>query len=282
MGARVAAQRHGGFRVLLAPDYRGTLVDGTIETRADQLRAFGSGEVRTTALELSDVRMRSSGDLAVVSGLASQRELLRGQPQTFQFHYTRVWQKRSGRWQVIVLQSTPLQPVRMRQTPGDSIAQRNKALVRRYIEATNAQNNDDDSFLNEFIAPDFVRHGGREFRGLGSFRQNHAAVRAIWPDHQWTIEDIIAEGDKVVVRMTGRGTQRGEFGGIPATGKRVAFDVVMIYRIADGKITEQWRTTWGACSSWVRRSHPPRCRTRELQASGDRVCSANRCIKGTS
>lgn len=69
-----------------------------------------------------------------------------------------------------------------------------------------------------------------------------AAVRAAWPDHQWAIEDLIAEGDRVVVRLTSRATHRAAYGGIAPTGRPVAFGVVMIYRIASGRIAEQWGT----------------------------------------
>ena len=67
-----------------------------------------------------------------------------------------------------------------------------------------------------------------------------ARQRTAFPDWTETIEDIIAEGDKVVTRFTSRGTHKGKFMGVPPTGKKVKITEVAVFRIADGKITEQW------------------------------------------
>jgi steroid delta-isomerase-like uncharacterized protein len=61
-----------------------------------------------------------------------------------------------------------------------------------------------------------------------------------FPDIQYTVEDLIAEGDKVVARFSARGTHRGEFQGIPATGRSASVTGIGIYRVASGKIVEQW------------------------------------------
>ena len=65
-------------------------------------------------------------------------------------------------------------------------------------------------------------------------------VRSAFPDMQATIEDMIAEGDKVAVRYTGTGTHKGELMGIPATGKQIAVTGIEIIRIAGGKMVERW------------------------------------------
>jgi predicted ester cyclase len=65
-------------------------------------------------------------------------------------------------------------------------------------------------------------------------------LRGVFPDFKATIDDMIAEGDKGVIRQTWSGTQRGEFMGIPPTGKRVSFGVIDIIRIAGGKVVEHW------------------------------------------
>jgi predicted ester cyclase len=65
-------------------------------------------------------------------------------------------------------------------------------------------------------------------------------VFTAFPDMRAEIHDQVAEGDKVVTRKTFYGTQQGEFMGIPPTGKKVAFDVIDIFRIADGRILEHW------------------------------------------
>ena len=64
-----------------------------------------------------------------------------------------------------------------------------------------------------------------------------------FPDLQNIIEDMIAEGDKVMVRLAVSGTQRGEFMGIAPTNKRVSWTSIIIYRIAGGKVTERWAST---------------------------------------
>jgi len=78
--------------------------------------------------------------------------------------------------------------------------------------------------------------------GVAGAKQLHEEIRAIWPDNRWTIEDLFAAGDRVAVRMTNRATHRGTYRGIPATGKRVEFAAIWIFRIAEGKIAEVWRS----------------------------------------
>lgn len=110
----------------------------------------------------------------------------------------------------------------------------NKQLVRRFMEG--ALNLD---AVDKFAAPDMIDHsrGGAGREGL---RQALGLVAAAFPDWQTTIEDLIAEGDKVVLRGVGHGTHRGAFMGIAPTGKQVAVPGIHIMRIADGKIVEHW------------------------------------------
>lgn len=126
-------------------------------------------------------------------------------------------------------------------------AEANKAIVRRYIEEWANEGN--EAALNEVIAPNWVSLGTQSAtatpaglpRGVAGAKQLHDEVRAIWPDNRWTIEDIFGDGDRVAVRMTNRATHRGTYRGIPATGKRVAFGAIWIFRLADSKIAEVWR-----------------------------------------
>ncbi|MCW5850774.1 MAG: ester cyclase [Anaerolineae bacterium] len=71
-------------------------------------------------------------------------------------------------------------------------------------------------------------------------RQHIAVAEAGFPRYELPPDDIIAEGDKVVVRATMRATHLGEFFGVPATGKEVTMPLIIIYRIADGQIVEHW------------------------------------------
>jgi steroid delta-isomerase-like uncharacterized protein len=112
----------------------------------------------------------------------------------------------------------------------------NKALVRRIYGELNKQNL---AIIDEGNAADFVCHvpGIDSREGLKQlFTSNFAA----FPDQQNTIEDLIADGDKVVVRYTVRGTHQGEFLGIPPTGKQFTFTEIDIHRIVNGKIQETW------------------------------------------
>jgi|SRR5688500_11880776 len=123
----------------------------------------------------------------------------------------------------------------------------NKAVVRRFIEE--CSNGRNLALLEQIISPDWVSHGTQSAsasapdlpRGLEGVKQLHSQVFSIWPDNHWTIEDMIAEGDKVVVRMTSQATHQGTYRGIPATDKHVTFSAIWIYRLADGKIVEAWR-----------------------------------------
>ena len=119
-------------------------------------------------------------------------------------------------------------------------AEENKALVSRWIEEGWNQGN--VAIIDELAAPDFVDHHVPP--GLPPNAEGHKAwlqlARAGFPDLQLTIEDMIADGDKVVARMMVTGTQTGEFMGLPPSGKLVSVTAIGISRIADGKSVEYW------------------------------------------
>jgi predicted ester cyclase len=94
---------------------------------------------------------------------------------------------------------------------------------------------------DELFARDFVRHDpGRELRGVEPNRQFIASLRSAFPDGRFTVEDQIAEGDSVAVRYRFEGTHLGEFQGRSPTRKRVSYTAILIYRIQDDRIAEQW------------------------------------------
>ena len=119
--------------------------------------------------------------------------------------------------------------------------EQNKALVRQMVEEVFNRGN--TSRADEFLAPDFVEREElppgmpRDREGV---KQLTAMMRSAFPDFKATIDDIVAEGDKVVIRQTWSGTQKGEFMGIPPTGKSVSFGVFDILRMAGGKCVEHW------------------------------------------
>ena len=130
--------------------------------------------------------------------------------------------------------------------PGSSRrAEAHKALVWRYIAAVWHQRQPE--LLGELLAPTFVQHpghtagdGGDAVPGPDGVRRVVAVWRSAFPDLQFTLEDLVVEGDRVVARWTCRGTHRGVFRGLAPTGKRVTFTGMTLYRLAQGKIAEQW------------------------------------------
>jgi len=116
----------------------------------------------------------------------------------------------------------------------------NKAIVRKAFEAVNQQNL---AAMDGLMASDFYSHSVPP--GMPPTRESHkqalSSLFSAFPDYHVTVEDLVAEADKVVARLTVRGTHRGNlFGVIPATGKQVAWKAVDIFRLADGNIVEYW------------------------------------------
>jgi steroid delta-isomerase-like uncharacterized protein len=119
-------------------------------------------------------------------------------------------------------------------------AEGNKAIARRGYEAINQNNLD---ALDEVVAPDITDHDPApgQAPGLEGVKQWFSSMHTAFPDFRMNVEDMIAEGDKVVARVRLSGTHQGEFMGIDATGNRVTITGIDILRInADGKIMERW------------------------------------------
>jgi len=118
-----------------------------------------------------------------------------------------------------------------------------KDLIYRYYEECNSIKRDTakfDAMIDTFFAPDFVGHAPTGDTNFEKHKQHRAALYTAFPDLNWIIEDMIAEGDKVVVRFRASGTQKGAFQGIPPTGRKIIMTGAAIYRIAGGKIAEDW------------------------------------------
>jgi steroid delta-isomerase-like uncharacterized protein len=109
----------------------------------------------------------------------------------------------------------------------------NKAIVRRFVEAYNNRNL--DAFDN-LLAPDYLDHTSQV--GPEGLKQLINIAFKAFPDFHETIEDIIAEGDKVWARITFTGTHTGEWMGIAPTGKKISVEMVDIFKIANGKLVE--------------------------------------------
>lgn len=115
----------------------------------------------------------------------------------------------------------------------------NKDLVRRFIAA---EEQGDVALLGQLMAPDFRLHlpGSPEPMDGESTRQFFAMFHAAFPDSSRAIEDQIAEGKLVATRVTLSGTHRGDFQGIPPTGRQVTITGIGIHRVVDGRIAEHW------------------------------------------
>jgi predicted ester cyclase len=118
----------------------------------------------------------------------------------------------------------------------------NKDVIRRYIEAVDANESDDWSVIDEYIAEDFVAHNppipGVTLDREG-MKQASEIFRSATPGHHQILMQV-AEGDLVVSHIVGRGVHTGELLGIPATNKEVDTDGIVIHRLRDGKIVEYW------------------------------------------
>jgi steroid delta-isomerase-like uncharacterized protein len=116
----------------------------------------------------------------------------------------------------------------------------NKELSRRFTELFSTG---DEALAEEVLAPDVVFHGTTgdgELRGIDEMKAFVAGYRRAFPDARSTVEDQVAEADKVVTRWRARGTHRGELGALPATKRGFEMDGVTIERIAGGRIAEVW------------------------------------------
>jgi steroid delta-isomerase-like uncharacterized protein len=117
-------------------------------------------------------------------------------------------------------------------------AEENKAVLRRWIEAYNERDLQAEA---DVLAPDYVAHVATvsgPLEGLGAWRQFSGSFAEAFPDIRLTIEEIMAEGDMVAARVAFRGTHRGEFQGIPPTGKEVAFTSIEVNGVEEGKVQE--------------------------------------------
>jgi len=118
-------------------------------------------------------------------------------------------------------------------------AEQNKAVVRRFVEESNRVNL---SAYDQLLADNFVDHSAPP--GYPNDREGQkqfaAMLNVAFPAGVQAIDDLISEGDKVVMRWTARGTHAGEFMGIPGTNRQVTVTGIDIYRVAGDKIVEHW------------------------------------------
>jgi len=116
----------------------------------------------------------------------------------------------------------------------------NKAIMRRFYEEIGKGNL---AAMGELVAADLVDHTPfvpGQAQGRQGTLELFTMIRAAFPDLRITVEDMVAEGDKVVARGTFSGTHKGEFTGIAPTGKHITIGMIEILRIVGGKLVEHW------------------------------------------
>jgi steroid delta-isomerase-like uncharacterized protein len=120
-------------------------------------------------------------------------------------------------------------------------SEENKKKARRFMEEAFGQ--DKPELLDDLLDPDFVRYDpyieAGAVRGVQTVKENIVWFHNVFPDLTCTVEDQVAEGEKVVSRYTIRGTHQGEFFGVPATGKRIELRGIQIDRLEGGKMVEE-------------------------------------------
>lgn len=116
----------------------------------------------------------------------------------------------------------------------------NKQLCRDYFTAFLARDTD---WMQRHIAPEFVRHDPGlpfEVRGPEGVAKLHDALMPAFPDMQLDLEDLVAEGEKVLVRLMIRATHTGAFGDMAPTGRRINVPVLDLFQIRDNRLIEHW------------------------------------------
>lgn len=129
-------------------------------------------------------------------------------------------------------------------------AEANKALVRRLFEEVIPAGV--PAAMRELVAPGFLDHDPLpgQPQGVEGAEYVVSAMHGAHPDLRFTIDDLLADGDRVVIRWTLRGTNTGPMLGEPPTGRSVEFSAIVIFRLADGRITERW-------AGWKRQAQAP-------------------------
>jgi steroid delta-isomerase-like uncharacterized protein len=116
----------------------------------------------------------------------------------------------------------------------------NAALLRDSVEAFNTG---DTAKLLAVAAPNIVIHYAEmpePLQGRETWQQGYELVKRAFPDLKIRIDDLVAAGDKVALRLTLSGTHQGEFQGIPATGRTISYVSHEFYRVTDGRVAEEW------------------------------------------
>jgi hypothetical protein len=119
----------------------------------------------------------------------------------------------------------------------------NKAILRRLLDATNTSDPELISeAIDELVAPDVLIRTPLpvEVTGARAIKEVFARLHRAFPDLHITVEELIAEGEKVVSRNSVTGTHEGEYMGLPPTGKTVTYNEIFVFRFLDSRVVETW------------------------------------------
>lgn len=119
-----------------------------------------------------------------------------------------------------------------------AVAEQNKDFIQSYTD--DFWNTHNLAAIDTYYSRDFIMHSANEKRDFNQYKQLCQAYFTAFPDLHISTSNLIAEGDKVAKTWTATGTHKDEFMGIPATGKKLSFKGLEIFRIKDGKIAEIW------------------------------------------
>lgn len=111
------------------------------------------------------------------------------------------------------------------------------ALLRGYVDALNRG---DESYLDEYFGPGYVYHGPDGDLDVEAFKALHHSLLTAFPGGTMSADDILVAGDKVTTRWTFHGVQSGDFQGVGPTGREVTLTGIIISRVEDGKVVEEW------------------------------------------
>lgn len=124
-----------------------------------------------------------------------------------------------------------------------TLEERNKATLRLFENLLGSGDAEEVTrAIDEFVAPDVLMRTPLplDSTGAAAMKEVFGRLHGAFPDLHVEIDDLIAEGDKVVARNTVTGTHRGEFMGLPPTGRKVRYDEIFVVRFADGRMVETW------------------------------------------
>ena len=118
--------------------------------------------------------------------------------------------------------------------------EQNKSIVRRWVDE--GWNKGNLSVVNQLYVPNFVQHepAPETVNSSAALKQYVSAYRSAFPDINFNVEDLLADGDKVVLRFRGKGTHKGTFMGLPPTGKSGDITGMVIFRLENSRIEEAW------------------------------------------